>query len=49
VIVVRAGDNLDALARSHHIPGGWPTLYQTNRTQILHPQLIYPGQHLALP
>ena len=45
----RSTDRSLTQGNSHHILGGWPRLYQTNHTQIPHPQLIYPGQHLALP
>jgi hypothetical protein len=49
VLTVRPGDTLDTLARSHHLPGGWPALYHTNRSQLPDPDRILPGQHLTLP
>jgi hypothetical protein len=49
VVSVRPGDNLDFLARSHHVLGGWAALYQANRAHIANPRLIYPGQRLILP
>jgi N-acetyl-anhydromuramyl-L-alanine amidase AmpD len=49
VIVVRPGDNLDALARAHRVPGGWPALHAANHDHIADPRLIHPGQHLVLP
>jgi N-acetyl-anhydromuramyl-L-alanine amidase AmpD len=49
VVTVRRGDNLDALARSHHVTGGWWALYQANRSQVSSPRLIHPGQQLVLP
>ncbi len=49
VVIVGPGDNLDALARSDHVPGGWPALYAANHTRIADPRLIHPGLHLILP
>nr|WP_296068971.1 transglycosylase family protein [uncultured Actinoplanes sp.] len=46
--VVRSGDTLAAIATKKHVKGGWHTLYQLNRDTISNPNLIFPGQHLAL-
>ncbi|MFI7599990.1 transglycosylase family protein [Actinoplanes sp. NPDC049681] len=47
--VVRPGDTLAKIASSHHVKGGWRALYQLNRGEIGgNPNLIFPGQHLAL-
>jgi nucleoid-associated protein YgaU len=46
---VRAGDSLSAIAFAHHVEGGWKALYNKNLTVVGgNPNLIYPGQHLAL-
>jgi len=43
------GDTLSAIAASHAVPGGWPTLYQDNRGVVGgNPDLIVPGQQLKL-
>ncbi|MFK0258838.1 transglycosylase family protein [Streptomyces sp. NPDC090445] len=50
VHVVRAGDTLDGIARRRSVEGGWPALYEANRTLIGPvPQVITPGMLLALP
>ncbi|MEU2394286.1 transglycosylase family protein [Streptomyces sp. NPDC007369] len=50
VHVVRAGDTLDGIARRRGVPGGWPALYEANRTLIgPQPQAIAPGMLLTLP
>ena len=46
--VVRSGDTLSGIAGKHHIKGGWHTLYQLNRATISNPNLIFPGQRIAL-
>ncbi|GAA2619677.1 LysM peptidoglycan-binding domain-containing protein [Paractinoplanes durhamensis] len=46
--VVRSGDTLAAIATKNHVNGGWHTLYQLNRSTISNPNLIFPGQHIAL-
>ena len=48
-IIVRAGDTLSELAVSHHVRGGWQTLYRANRGRIVNPDLIYVGQVIRLP
>jgi hypothetical protein len=48
VYVVRSGDTLSAIATKHHVNGGWHTLYQLNRDIIANPDLIFPGQRIAL-
>ncbi|MET7858323.1 transglycosylase family protein [Streptomyces sp. NPDC005318] len=46
---VRPGDNLWAIADAHHVPGGWPALYEVNKDAVgADPNLILPGQSLAL-
>ncbi|MFD0269048.1 transglycosylase family protein [Streptomyces sp. NPDC127106] len=48
--VVRAGDTLDGIARRRGVQGGWPALYEANRTLIgPEPQAIAPGMLLTLP
>jgi LysM repeat protein len=46
--VVRSGDTLSAIASANHIKGGWHTLYQLNHGTISNPNLIFPGQRIAL-
>ncbi|MEU4239600.1 transglycosylase family protein [Actinoplanes sp. NPDC026619] len=46
--VVRSGDTLAAIATKNHVNGGWRTLYQLNRGTITNPNLIFPGQRIAL-
>jgi nucleoid-associated protein YgaU len=46
--VVRSGDSLATIAARHSVPGGWRALHRMNRDRIGDPQLIYPGQRLAL-
>jgi LysM repeat protein len=46
--VVRSGDTLSAIATRNHVKGGWHTLYQLNNSTINNPNLIYPGQRIAL-
>jgi len=48
VYVVRSGDTLSAIATKNHVKGGWHTLYQLNRGIIADPNLIFPGQRIAL-
>ncbi|MCX2970708.1 MULTISPECIES: transglycosylase family protein [Streptomyces] len=46
---VEQGDSLSAIADSHRVPGGWPSLYERNRSTIGDdPHLILPGQRLHL-
>jgi len=46
--VVRSGDTLSAIATKNHVDGGWRSLYQLNRAGISNPNLIFPGQRIAL-
>ena len=46
--VVRSGDTLSKIATKNHIKGGWHTLYQLNDGKIGNPNLIFPGQRIAL-
>ena len=46
--VVRSGDTLSAIASANHIKGGWNTLYQLNHGTVSNPNLIFPGQRIAL-
>ncbi|MBM2620271.1 LysM peptidoglycan-binding domain-containing protein [Actinoplanes sp. LDG1-06] len=46
--VVRSGDTLASIAAKHHVKGGWKALYQLNRSILDSPNLIRPGQRLAL-
>jgi LysM repeat protein len=46
--VVRSGDTLSAIASKNNVKGGWHTLYQLNRSAINDPNLIFPGQRIAL-
>jgi chemotaxis signal transduction protein len=49
-VVVRPGDTLWALARRYrHDPYSWPVLYRANGEQVRDPDLILPGQRLAIP
>ncbi|MFE2107210.1 transglycosylase family protein [Kitasatospora sp. NPDC059463] len=44
------GDTLESIADRFGIPGGWPVLYERNRTLLGEdPDLIQPGQDLVLP
>ncbi|MFF0741033.1 transglycosylase family protein [Streptomyces sp. NPDC004111] len=46
---VRPGDNLWHIADEAKLPGGWPALYEANKTSLGDdPDLIRPGQHLEL-
>ena len=44
---VKPGDNLSAIAQSHHVPGGWQAIASANH--ISSPYIIQPGQVLTLP
>jgi nucleoid-associated protein YgaU len=47
---VRAGDTLSGIAARLRIVGGWPALYELNRSVIgPDPNLILRGQVLQLP
>jgi murein DD-endopeptidase MepM/ murein hydrolase activator NlpD len=46
---VATGDTLSGIAAGEHVHGGWPQLYADNRAVVGgDPNLIFPGQHLAL-
>jgi nucleoid-associated protein YgaU len=46
---VRAGDNLWSIADAQKVPGGWPALYEANKSAVgADPDLILPGQSLDL-
>ncbi|WUH93207.1 transglycosylase family protein [Streptomyces sp. NBC_00433] len=45
---VVSGDTLSAIAKSHHVSGGWHKLFQLNKDSVKDANLIYPGQHLHL-
>lgn len=47
--VVRSGDTLSAIAQAHHVAGGWQALWRANERTVRNPNLIFPGQRLALP
>jgi LysM repeat protein len=48
--VVKAGDTLWAIAgRFLGDPLRWPEIYRLNRKEIKNPDLIFPGQSLAIP
>ncbi|MDT3400070.1 transglycosylase family protein, partial [Streptomyces sp. B1866] len=48
--VVVGGDSLSRIADREEVQGGWPALYQANQRTIGDdPDLIYPGQRLAVP
>ncbi|MER6571556.1 LysM peptidoglycan-binding domain-containing protein [Streptomyces sp. NPDC001093] len=44
---VRAGDHLSSIARTQHVPGGWPAIASANH--IASPYTVRPGQVLTLP
>jgi LysM repeat protein len=46
--VVRSGDTLSAIATRSHVKGGWHALAQLNSGIINDPNLIFPGQRIAL-
>ncbi|WP_329577490.1 LysM peptidoglycan-binding domain-containing protein [Kitasatospora sp. NBC_01250] len=46
---VQDGDWLSKIATSHNVQGGWQKLYDLNKSVLADgPDVIYPGQHLAL-
>ncbi|MBI6546355.1 MAG: LysM peptidoglycan-binding domain-containing protein [Cyanobacteria bacterium NC_groundwater_1444_Ag_S-0.65um_54_12] len=50
LVRVAAGDSLWSLAKGHLGAGArWYSIYQLNRTIIVHPDLIFVGQQLRLP
>jgi hypothetical protein len=46
--VVRSGDTLSAIASRYQVKGGWHTLAKLNSGIISDPNLIFPGQRIAL-
>jgi hypothetical protein len=49
VYIVRRGDTLSAIANAKNIPGGWQSLYRTNRGVVgSNPGLIHPGLRLNI-
>jgi LysM repeat protein len=46
--VVRSGDTLSAIASRYQVKGGWHSLAQLNTGIINDPNLIFPGQRIAL-
>jgi LysM repeat protein len=46
--VVRSGDTLSAIASRYQVKGGWHSLAQLNSGTINDPNLIFPGQRIAL-
>jgi len=47
--VVVSGDTLSKIANARQVPGGWPKLYEANKSVVGgDPDLIYPGQKLAV-
>jgi hypothetical protein len=47
-LAVQGGDTLSGLAQAHRVAGGWPALWAANRAYVADPNLIYPGQVLAV-
>jgi len=45
---VRPGDTLNKIAAAQGIHGGWREIWDENRSTVSNPNLIYPGQRLAL-
>lgn len=47
---VVSGDTLSGIARAEEIKGGWPALYEANKTVVgSNPNLIFPKQVLTIP
>jgi len=47
--VVVAGDTLSRIADARNVPGGWPKLYDANKSVVgENPDLIFPGQKLSV-
>jgi resuscitation-promoting factor RpfA len=46
--VVKSGDTLAKIAAAQHVKGGWRALYSLNTGVLNDPNLIFPGQRLAL-
>ncbi|MFH9493269.1 transglycosylase family protein [Streptomyces halstedii] len=46
---VQEGDNLWSIAEARELPGGWPALYEANKSEVgADPDLILPGLNLDL-
>ena len=45
---VQSGDTLSDIAARQNPDGGWQALYELNRDKIANPDLIFPGQDLAV-
>jgi LysM repeat protein len=45
---VQAGDTLSGIAGRQNRDGGWQALYEMNRDKVANPDLIFPGQDLAV-
>ena len=49
-VTVKAGDSLSKIAkREFGDANKWPAIFEANRDKIKNPDLIHPGQVLALP
>ncbi|MDH5751458.1 MAG: hypothetical protein OEZ59_03460 [Deltaproteobacteria bacterium] len=47
---VERGENLWGISRSkYNDPFNWPSIYEENRSQITHPDLIHPDQEFRIP
>ena len=46
--VVKSGDTLSKIASAHDVFGGWRALAEHNQNTVSNPNLIYPGQRIAL-
>jgi nucleoid-associated protein YgaU len=46
--VVKSGDTLGKIAVANHVSGGWKALYAANRGVVENPNLIFPGEKLAI-
>ncbi|MEV4346838.1 transglycosylase family protein [Actinoplanes sp. NPDC049596] len=46
--IVRAGDTLAKIANRYQIDGGWERLAELNKSIIDDPNLIFPGQRIAI-
>jgi nucleoid-associated protein YgaU len=45
---VVSGDTLSAIAKKHHVSGGWHKLFELNKDAVKDADLIYPGEQLHL-
>ncbi|AGL17869.1 transglycosylase family protein [Actinoplanes sp. N902-109] len=46
--LVKSGDTLAKIAAAHGVKGGWRALHELNSGRISNPNLIFPGQRIAL-